>query len=132
MHPIQFIFSSYISFGLVLFITLGWIISNMIRILGKQIIVPFGIVDLDHWARCFGLIFQLISQVNRSFGLSLLAQIFFNFVFLCNGTFYAMISFRERGLQDQSAWLLMAILCVVFFFFVSTLYISHRITQEVL
>ena len=30
MHPIQFIFSSYASFGLVLFMNLGWAISNMI------------------------------------------------------------------------------------------------------
>jgi len=131
MHPLQYIFFIYIAIGFNLFFSLGCIISTMINILGKRIHLLISDGDADLWGHCYGLIVQLISSVNKSFGLQLLWVLVFYFIWTVNGMFYILVGFRERGLLDKATLLVIALQIVVFLVLLIFLYIPHRIVSEV-
>lgn len=131
MEPLQYIFFIYIAIGYNIFFSLGCVISTMINILGKRahLLVSDGGTDL--WGHCYGLIVQLISLVNKSFGLQLLWILVFYFIWTINGMFYILVGFRERGLLDKATLLVIALQIVVFVVLLIFLYIPHRIVSEV-
>ena len=131
MQPLQYIFFIYIAIGFNIFFSLGCIISTMINILGKRthLLVSDGGADL--WGHCYGLIAQLISLVNKSFGLQLLWILIFYFIWMINGMFYVLVGFRERGLLDKATLLVIALQIVVNSILLFFLYIPHRIVSEV-
>jgi len=110
--------------------TLGWTISTVINILGKRTHLLVS-DNNDRWCRCYGLIVKLISLLNVSFGPCLLLVLLFYFIFLVNGSFIALVGFRERGLLDEAALSVAILEITLFAFFLIFLYIPHRIIQEV-
>lgn len=131
MQPLQYIFFVYSAIGFNIFISLGCTISNMINILGKQTHLLVSDCDGDRWGNCYGLIVQLISLVNKSFGPQLLWVLVFYFIWAVNGMFYILVGFRERGLLDKAALLVIALQIFVFLIFLVIVYVPHRIVSEV-
>ena len=131
IHPIQCLFVIHIAFGITLYMTLGWTISTVINILGKRTYLLVSDNNDDRWCRCYGLIVKLISLINVSFGPCLLLILLFYFIFLVNGSFIALVGFRERGLLDEAALSVAILEVILFAFFLIFLYIPHRIIQEV-
>jgi len=81
IHPIQLFFISYTTVGILLFMTLGWIISSMLQILSRRIhLIAFG--D-GRWGRCFSLIAESVDHLNRCFGMILLSFLVFFFIPEC-------------------------------------------------
>lgn len=133
VRPIHFISASYLCMGLVLFMSLGWMVSTMIQTLGRRKILLLSVINHFHWCRCYGLIVELVNQISRCFGPLLLGAMVYYFIFLVNGTFYAMVSFRERdSMFDLAALLPLIIEIGIFPIFLFMLYVPHRITQKVI
>jgi len=97
-------------------------VSTMIHILRRRSVNLISINHI-HGCRCYGLLVELVHQINRSFGPFLLAVLVYYFIFLVNGTFYAFSSFIETGLSDSATWLPFLVEIGIFPIFLFGLYV---------
>lgn len=125
VHPIKLLLSMYIPAGCFLFMALGWTVSAMLRIVRQQ--KP---IHLNKWQHFYGLIGELMDQINDCFGLFLLSTIFMMFVWNVSGLFSALVAFWENRAGTGILITVLVQLIILPFFFV-LLYAPHCIKKEV-
>lgn len=125
IHPIKLLLSIHIGTSAFFFSSMGWTVSAMLKIIRQQ-----SFANLDKWQRFYGLIGELMDQINNCFGLFLLSNIVMIFVWNVCGLFSAMVSFWEN---KAGIGILIPLLIQLFIipFFLAQAYVSHCIKKEV-
>ena len=116
----------YIPAGCFLFMAVGWTASAMLRIIRQQKPIRF-----NQWAHFYGLIGELMDQINECFGLFLLSAIVMMFVWNVSGLFSAVVALWENKAGTGILITLIVQLFILPFFFV-LLYVPHCIKKEVM
>ena len=49
------------------------------------------------WQRCYRLVYGLVDEINRSFGLILLVMVIFEFIWMVNAFFITALEFKNMG-----------------------------------
>lgn len=125
IHPSKLFLSLYFTTGSILFMTLTWTVSSMLRIICERVSI-----EPNRLQNCYRLIYGLINELSHCFGPFLLIMVAFFFVWTINGSFHVIVGFREKG-ADVDILLNLLVQLVVFPFFVLLLFLPNRIEQEV-
>lgn len=137
--PIRIVlFTPYLSIGSLLCQIVSLIVVNMLRLLSQRIgeIDQLGGVQISlplvlQWQRCYHLIYGLVDEINRSFGIILLVMVVFEFVWMINAFFMTALEFKNMG-QVQLSTLVTDLLLIVSACSVTSLiWVLHDIKQVV-
>lgn len=125
MHPIKLFLAFQIAAASLFFLSLGCTVSAMLKIIRKQ-----SFVNVDKLQRFYGLIGELMDQINDCFGLFLLTNTVMIFVWNVCGLFSALVSFWENK-AGVGILLTLSIQLVILPFFFAIVYVPHCIKKEV-
>lgn len=83
------------------------------------------------WQRCYHLIYGLVNEINRSFGIILLVMIVFEFVWMVNAFFMTALEFKIMGQVELSTLITDVLLIVSACCITSLISVLHDIKQAV-
>jgi len=125
LHPVHFAFTIYLISGVLFFHSLGWMVFTMLRILRQS-----EHIDLIRWRSFYDLIYDVIDEMNKSFGPFVLVALISIFIWLINSSFFILVSLRENGINlNIMIFIFLDVIAFTLFFFV--VYVPHRIRKEV-
>jgi len=102
--PIKVVFFVYLTTGIIVFVTLGWLLFTMLSILASKIDMAlershsFGLgSQMDGWQACYHMICNDVNELNSCFGFCVLVFLIFSFIWTINGTFVVLMEFIVKG-----------------------------------
>lgn len=87
---------------------------------------------VSQWQRVYHLIDGLIREMNSCFGFNLLVIVFFNFVWLVNGSFVTVLELKELGLLRFNTLVMDLLLLIVSLLITFIISVLHGFKLEVL